>query len=90
MATFHFNLPQSLSAKDVFATSTNAVISFDPPGAFVPASITKADQEGSEMFSVSVQDLPKARDSHQEREETATLFLMKGDKTLAKIQLHEC
>lgn len=89
MATFHFRLPQSLSEKDVFATSTNAVVSFDPPDVFVPATITKSDQ-GSEMFSVSVQDHPKARDSQREVEETATLFLMKGDKTFAKIQLHEC
>lgn len=87
MATFHFSLPQFLSEKDVFSTSTNAIISFDPPGAFVPANISKSEQD---MFSVSVRDIPKACDSLQEIEEAATLFLMKGDKTLAKIQLHEC
>lgn len=89
MATFRFSLPESLSAKDVLAGSIDAVVLFEPPEAFVPANITKSGQEGSESFSVSVQDLPRASNSQPETEQKATLFLKKGDRTLATIPLTE-
>lgn len=91
MRTFHFRLPEFLSTKDVLAKSTNVTVLFEPPGAFVPATIAQSDGEESVLFSVSVEDVPRARDS-QETEKTATLFLMKGDKKIAEIPLleHEC
>jgi len=92
MPEFRFNPPESLPPDALLKKSTTAKIAFEPPGAFVDASIYPIQNEDNDLpFShiAYAASQPRAEGHDIDRPVTVKLYLTQGEfgKILAVIDL---